>query len=67
LHTKYGSSLVSIRSTAPFLQNNSLGRFEWSPSVDARMRSFQPDLVTRQFVYLVRIAADAMSHTPFAD
>jgi len=34
-------SLVSVWSTAPFLQNNSLGRFEWSPSVDARLRSFQ--------------------------
>ncbi len=35
------ASLVSVWSTAPFLQNNSLGKFEWSPSVEARMRSFQ--------------------------
>jgi hypothetical protein len=35
------ASLVSVWSTAPFLQNNSLGKFEESPSVEARMRSFQ--------------------------
>jgi hypothetical protein len=34
-------SLVSVWSTAPFLLNNALGPFEESPSVDARMRSFQ--------------------------
>jgi hypothetical protein len=33
-------SLVSVWSTAPFLQNNTVGPFEWSPSVEARMRSF---------------------------
>ena len=32
------ASLVSMWSTAPFLQNNSVGRFEPSPAVDARMR-----------------------------
>ena len=35
---------VSIWSTAPFLQNNSVGRFEPSPAVDARMRSFQDSI-----------------------
>ena len=35
------ASLVSAWSTAPFLQNNTVGPFEWSPSVEARMRSFQ--------------------------
>ena len=35
------ASLVSLWSTAPFLQNNTVGHFEWSPAVDARMRSFQ--------------------------
>ncbi len=35
------ASLVSVWSTAPLLQNNSLGKFDPSPSVDARMRSFQ--------------------------
>jgi hypothetical protein len=33
-------SLVSLWSTAPFLLNNSVGKFEPSPSVEARMRSF---------------------------
>jgi hypothetical protein len=37
-------SLVSVWSTAPFFQNNSLGRFEWSPSVEARMASFQDSI-----------------------
>jgi len=35
------ASLVSLWSTAPFLQNNSVGHFEWSPSVDARMNAFE--------------------------
>ena len=35
------ASLISLWSTAPFLQNNTVGHFEWSPSVEARMRSFQ--------------------------
>jgi hypothetical protein len=34
-------SLVSAWSTAPFLQNNTIGHFNPSPSVDARMRVFQ--------------------------
>ena len=38
------ASLVSLWSTAPFLQNNTVGHFEWSPSVDARMRSFQDSI-----------------------
>jgi hypothetical protein len=33
-------SLISLWSTAPFLLNNSVGRFEESPSVESRMRSF---------------------------
>jgi hypothetical protein len=33
-------SLISLWSTAPFLLNNSIGRFEPDPSVEARMRSF---------------------------
>jgi hypothetical protein len=35
------ASLVSLWSTAPYLLNNSVGKFDPSPSVDARMRSFQ--------------------------
>ena len=38
------ASLISLWSTAPFLLNNSVGKFEWSPSVDARMRSFQDSI-----------------------
>ncbi|HXC72515.1 MAG TPA: hypothetical protein VN644_21180 [Pyrinomonadaceae bacterium] len=34
-------SLISLWSTAPYLLNNSVGQFESSPSVEARMRSFQ--------------------------
>jgi hypothetical protein len=38
------ASLISLWSTAPFLQNNSIGHFEASPSVEARMRSFQDSI-----------------------
>jgi len=38
------ASLISAWSTAPFLQNNTVGHFEWSPSVDARMKSFQDSI-----------------------
>jgi hypothetical protein len=38
------ASLVSAWSTAPFLQNNSVGRFDPSPSVEARMRVFQDSI-----------------------
>jgi hypothetical protein len=37
-------SLISLWSTAPFLLNNSVGKFESSPSVEARMRSFQDSI-----------------------
>src|SRR5262245_13777808 len=37
-------SLISVWSTAPFLLNNSVGKFEWSPSVEARMKSFQDSI-----------------------
>jgi len=37
-------SLISVWSTAPFLQNNSVGKFEWSPSVDARLNSFNDSI-----------------------
>jgi hypothetical protein len=35
------ASLESLWSTAPFLQNNTVGPFEWSPSVEARIGSFE--------------------------
>jgi hypothetical protein len=37
-------SLVSLWSTAPFLLNNSVGRFNPSPSVEARMASFRDSI-----------------------
>ncbi len=39
-------SLISLWSTAPFLLNNSVGRFDPSPSVEARMASFD-DAITK--------------------
>jgi cytochrome c2 len=38
------ASLVSLWSTAPFLQNNSVGPFDPSPSVEARMKVFQASI-----------------------
>ena len=38
------ASLISLWSTAPFFLNNALGTFEPSPSVEARMRSFQDSI-----------------------
>ncbi len=37
-------SLISLWSTAPFLLNNSVGKFNPSPAVDARMDSFQESI-----------------------
>ncbi|HEY7306474.1 MAG TPA: hypothetical protein VH601_20280 [Bryobacteraceae bacterium] len=37
-------SLISLWSTAPYLLNNSVGAFEWSPSVESRMKSFQSSI-----------------------
>jgi hypothetical protein len=38
------ASLISLWSTAPFLLNNSVGKFNASPSVAARMDSFQDSI-----------------------
>jgi hypothetical protein len=38
------ASLISLWSTAPFLQNNSVGPFDPSPSVAARMKVFQASI-----------------------
>jgi hypothetical protein len=38
------ASLISLWSTAPFLQNNAVGKFRWEPSVAARMDSFQDSI-----------------------
>jgi hypothetical protein len=37
-------SLISVWSTAPYLLNNSVGKFDPSPSVEARMGSFQDSI-----------------------
>jgi cytochrome c5 len=37
-------SLISLWSTAPFLLNNSVGKFNWNPSVGARMESFNDSI-----------------------
>jgi len=38
------ASLVSVWSTAPFLLNNTVGKFEWSGSVADRMSSFNDSI-----------------------
>lgn len=38
------ASLISLWSTAPFLLNNSVGKFNPSPSVDARLDSFNDSI-----------------------
>jgi len=38
------ASLISLWSSAPFLQNNRLGRFYWSGSVGDRMKSFDDSI-----------------------
>lgn len=38
------ASLISLWSTAPFLLNNTVGSFEWSGTVEARMRSFDDSI-----------------------
>ena len=37
-------SLISVWATAPYLLNNSVGKFEESPSVQARLTSFQDSI-----------------------
>ena len=37
-------SLISVWSTAPFLLNNSVGKFRWEGSVEARMDSFNDSI-----------------------
>jgi hypothetical protein len=38
------ASLISVWSTAPFLLNNSLGKFDYRPSVEGRMASFSDSI-----------------------
>jgi len=52
------ASLVSVWSTAPFLQNNTVGRFEPQPDVESRMRSFQDAI--EQMLWPERRPKDAL-------
>ncbi len=52
------ASLVSLWSTAPFLLNNSVGKFEPNPSVEGRMRSFQDSI--EQMLWPERRKRDAV-------
>jgi hypothetical protein len=51
-------SLISLWSTAPFLLNNSVGPFDPSPSVEARMGVFQASI--EQMLWPERRAKDAV-------
>src|SRR5205814_6853355 len=51
-------SLISLWSTAPFLLNNSVGRFNPSPSVDGRMASFRASI--EQMLWPERRERDAV-------
>ena len=54
-------SLVSLWSTAPFLLNNSVGPFDESPAVDARMRTFEASI--EQMLWPERRAHDGLLGT----
>src|SRR5262249_31098764 len=56
------ASLVSVWSTAPFLQNNTVGHFEWQPSLDSRMRAF--DDAIEQLLLLKRRDTDDIFSDP---
>ncbi len=51
-------SLIALWSTAPYLLNNSVGPFDQSPTVDARMRVF--DASIRQMLWPQRRVHDAL-------
>jgi hypothetical protein len=50
------ASLVSLWSTAPYLQNNSVGTFNGDPSVEGRMRAFDDGI--RQMLWPERRTKD---------
>lgn len=54
-------SLIALWSTAPYLLNNSVGPFDQSPSVDARMRVFQASI--EQMLWPERREHDALLGT----
>jgi hypothetical protein len=51
-------SLIALWSTAPYLLNNSVGPFDQSPSVDARMRVFEASI--EQMLWPERRVHDAL-------
>lgn len=58
-------SLISLWSTAPFLLNNTLGRFDPSPSVGARVGSFQDSV--EKLLWPERREKDAHLERMFAE
>ena len=56
------ASLVSLWSTAPFLQNNSVGPFYYEPSVESRMKSFKASI--RQMLWPEDRERDPLFSTP---
>ena len=58
-------SLISVWSTTPLLLNNTLGHFEESPSVEARMRSF--DDAIQQLLWPEKRAKDTDQKSAFPD
>jgi hypothetical protein len=56
------ASLLSLWSTAPFLQNNSVGPFYYEPSVESRMKSFKASI--RQMLWPEDRERDTLFPTP---
>jgi cytochrome c5 len=56
------ASLVSLWSTAPFLQNNTVGPFDPSPSVEARVKVFERSI--EQMLWPEKRRRDAMFTDP---
>lgn len=59
------ASLISLWSTAPFLLNNTVGPFDPSPSVEARMRSFNGSI--EQMLWPERRAKDPVLERLFRE
>ena len=59
------ASLISLWSTSPFLLNNTVGRFFESPSVEARMKSF--DIAIEQMLWPEKRRKDPMLEKAFAE
>jgi len=59
------ASLVSLWSTSPFLLNNTVGRFKPSPSVEARMESF--NIAIEQMLWIEKRLTDPVLEKAFAE